>query len=128
MLFQETLHSPNWKKTTTKNGVEIFTLDGEGNQTGIMGVAEFPYNYEVIMAALKDPEIPFKANSFADKLEILEDVGENTKILYMRFKGMLMVAGRDFVNCSTITYMKEKDRQGKREREMPCNLHVSFYR
>lgn len=93
-----------------------------------MGVAEFPYNYEVIMAALKDPEIPFKANTFADKLEILEDVGENTKILYMRFKGMLMVAGRDFVNCSTITYMKEKDRQGKREREVPCNLHFSFYR
>jgi len=96
-LFQEMLHSPNWNKCTAKNGVEISTFNGEGNQTGFFGSTEVPYGNETIINVLSIPEIPFESNSLHDEIKVLERIGEKTVILYMKFKGMLMVSGRDFV-------------------------------
>jgi hypothetical protein len=104
-LFVETFKSENWKKQTTKNGIEVFVWDA-GSHSGIKAGLEVPYNNEVVMKVLSNPEIPFKANFFGDYLEELEDVGPTSKFIYMRFKGLLMVAGRDFVTFNTITNME----------------------
>lgn len=100
----ETLYSEKWKKSTTKSGVEIFTYETTGSESGIMGVCEVPYNYKVIMNALSNPEIPFKANPFGDKFEIIDG-----PVIYMKFKGMLMVAGRDFVLSQHIATIKDRE-------------------
>lgn len=98
--------SKAWKKSTTKNSVEIYTYNGEGNQTGIMGILEVPYDNRVVMEVLKDPHIPFEANPFHDEIKILEQ-NEDLTVLYMKFKGMLMVSGRDFDLCNVSTHINE---------------------
>ena len=93
----------NWKKSTKKNGVEIFTYNGkeEGNYTGLMGIMELPFNHNDIFEALCIPEIPFNANPFADRMEVLERINDDTMVIYMKFKGMMLVNGRDFILQAT---------------------------
>lgn len=110
-LFPEMLYSERWKKSSKKNGVEISVYEDEA-YTGIKGSLEFPYNYKIVNKVLNQPEIPFKANVFHDHLDILETF-ENTKIAYMKFKGFLMVDGRDFITSNTSTYMYDENSQGK---------------
>jgi hypothetical protein len=106
LLSIDSPSAKTWKKSTTKNSVEIFTYNGEGNQTGIMGVTEIPYDNRVVMEVLKDPHIPFEANPFHDEIKILEQ-NQDLTVLYMKFKGMLMVSGRDFGLCNVITHVQE---------------------
>ena len=96
-LFCNLRDPKKWAKSMTTNGVDVFTFIGEGNQTGVMGTTKMPYNHEDIINALNDPKIPFKANPFGEKMEIVQRIDLNTVILYMKFKGMLIVSGRDFV-------------------------------
>jgi hypothetical protein len=107
--FPEMFYSEDWKISTKKNGVEISVFEGE-TYTGIKGSIELPYNNEVVGKVLNQPEIPFKANVFHDHLDILQTC-ENSIILYMRFKGFLMVAGRDFITLNTSTYMYDENSQ-----------------
>ena len=102
-----------WRKSSRKNNVDIYTFTGEGNNTGFMGIAELPYNPETIIQALSKPEISFDCNPFGDKMEVLEDVDEDTKILYMKFKGMMLVNGRDFVVCSKKVLINDTNSKGK---------------
>lgn len=101
-----------WTKSTTKNEVDIYTYSGEGNATGIMGISKFAYNYKVIMAALQEPEISFKANPFGEKLDILEKSQDGANILYMKFKGMFLVSGRDFVVWNKVVPIIDKNGTG----------------
>ena len=57
----------NWKKSSKKNDVEVYTYNIEGNYTGFMGISELQYSAEDIMHVLNKPEIPFSCNPFGEK-------------------------------------------------------------
>lgn len=111
--FIEVFHSEkSWKKYSNKNGIEIKTYEGKGNLSGIFGTIKLPYNNEVILEVVKKTEEIFKINNFADEIKILEKYGERTIACYMKFKGMLMVSGRDFIVWDTQTYMIDHSEKG----------------
>ena len=86
-----------WKKATSKGACDVFVYDGPTSHTGLMGRMEYDYSFETIMRVLADPQNQMDINSFSESHEVLETVNTDTVILYLKFKGMLMVSGRDFV-------------------------------
>ena len=113
-LLAELKDLSNWKKSTKKNGVEVLTYNGdEGNYTGLMGVMELPFNHNDIFQALCEPEIPFNANPFADRMEVLENIDDDTMVIYMKFKGMMLVNGRDFILLSSKVLIDDQNSPSK---------------
>ncbi|CAI2387246.1 unnamed protein product [Moneuplotes crassus] len=110
-----------WKKHSTKNGVELKLYSGEGNHTGVYGKTIMPYNTQFILDVLGDHKKTFNTNQYAEEIEILEKFGENCIVAYMRFKGLLMVSGRDFVVAQVQTTMTDPDNKAEK---MP--IVVSF--
>lgn len=86
-----------WKKATTKDKVDVYSYSGDRNLTGLMGIMESPHPYESIMTVLADPDNLMKINSLSEEHKILEEIDNDTKIMYMKYKGMFVVSGREFV-------------------------------
>mmetsp|Transcript_17723 Transcript_17723/g.17435 ORF Transcript_17723/g.17435 Transcript_17723/m.17435 type:complete len:84 (+) Transcript_17723:389-640(+) len=63
----------NWKKQSTKNGIELKVYSGEGNHSGVYGKMIMPYNNQFIMEILGDQEKVFESNEFGEDLKILEE-------------------------------------------------------
>lgn len=97
-LFQEMSDESKWKKATTKQKVTVYTYIGENNLTGLMGVVELPYSYEAIMATLSDPENLMEINNLSEHYEIVDTINNDLQVMYMRYKGFMMVSGREFVS------------------------------
>ena len=113
-LFTQTYNSETWwKNYSNKNGIELKVYEGEGSHSGVFGTYEIPYNNDVIMQVISQPELCLKMNSFGEKFEHIEKLGELTNIWYMKFKGLLMVSGRDFICLTTQTTMLTKGEEGK---------------
>ena len=70
---------------------------------------EISYNHKDIIHALNNPEFSFKINPFGEKMEIIERIDNDTVILYMKFKGMLIVSGRDFVFWNRKTLIEDHE-------------------
>lgn len=102
-----------WKKHSTKNGVELKLYSGEGNHTGVYGKTIMPYSTQFILDVLGDHQKTFKTNQYGEEIRILEKFGEKCVVAYMRFKGLLMVSGRDFIVAQVQTTMVDPDNRGK---------------
>jgi hypothetical protein len=65
-----------------------------------MGECTYPYSFESIMSIVTDPKYLFEISPLAEEIEHIDHLEDLTDVTYMKFKGMFIVSGRDFITAS----------------------------
>ena len=93
-------NSAEWAKYDEKEGVIVYTMKSESGLNCIKGEATFNFNANVVEEFVFRSETKTKCDDGCEESKALESFGDDTKFEYLRYKGKLLVSGRDFVNVS----------------------------
>ncbi|CAI2380657.1 unnamed protein product [Moneuplotes crassus] len=102
-------NSDGWEKYDEKDGITVYTMKSESGLNCVKGEGVLNFNSNVIEDFAFQSETKPKCDDGCEESSIIESFGDDIKFEYLRYKGKLLVSGRDFVNVS----VKYVDSEGR---------------
>ncbi|CAI2370281.1 unnamed protein product [Moneuplotes crassus] len=96
-LFEQYAKKDEWSEVTTRGDSFVGSWAGDNNLTGLYGSTIANGCFEELMDLCGNIEEVRRYNSLVDTITVLEDIDMDTKVAFMRFKGILIVSGREFM-------------------------------
>jgi len=87
----------NWELMSDRDGIPIYTYEGENNLTGMYGTVEIDACFEAIMHYTSNGEDIISWNPMAEEVQIIDDLDYDTKVGAISYRGLLIVAGREVI-------------------------------
>ena len=91
---------PDWAKYDEKDGITVYTMKSESGLNCVKGEGTLNFNANVVEEFVFRSETKPLCDDGCEESTALETYGDDTKFEYLRYKGKLLVSGRDFVNAS----------------------------
>ena len=99
----------DWEKYDEKDGITVYTKKSDSGLNCVKGEGVLNFNANVIEDFAFQSETKPKCDDGCEESVCLESYGDDIKFEYLRYKGKLLVSGRDFVNVS----VKYTDSEGR---------------
>ena len=99
----------DWVKYDENEGITVYTKKSETGLNCVKGEGVMNFNANVIQEFVFRSETKPLCDSGCEESTALEHFGDDVKIEYLRYKGKLLVSGRDFVNIA----VKYTDSEGR---------------
>ena len=93
-------NNDGWTKYEEKEGVTVYTMKSESGLNCIKGEAVLDFNANVVEEFVFRPETKPRCDDGCEESTAIESFGDDIKFEYLRYKGKLLVSGRDFVVCT----------------------------
>mmetsp|Transcript_5231 Transcript_5231/g.4416 ORF Transcript_5231/g.4416 Transcript_5231/m.4416 type:complete len:218 (+) Transcript_5231:28-681(+) len=90
----------DWVKYDEKDGITVYTKKSESGLNCVKGEGVLNFNANVIEDFAFRSETKTLCDDGCEESTSLETFGDDTKFEYLKYKGKLLVSGRDFVNVS----------------------------
>ena len=92
--------SDAWVKYDEKDGVTVYTQKSESGLNCVKGEGWVDFNANVLEEFVFSPDTKPKCDESCEEAHFIENYGDNSKFEYLKYKGKLLVSGRDFVTAS----------------------------
>ena len=93
-------NADDWVKYDEKEGITVYTKKSETGLNCVKGEGVLNFNANVIEEFAFRSETKPLCDDGCEESVPIETFGDDTKFEYLRYKGKLLVSGRDFVNVS----------------------------
>ena len=93
-------NADDWTKYDEKEGITVFTKKSETGLNCVKGEGVLNFNANVVEEFVFRSETKPLCDDGCEESITIESYGDDTKFEYLRYKGKLLVSGRDFVNVS----------------------------
>ena len=96
----EFANSADWVNYDQKDGITVFTMKSDSGLNCVKGEGNVSFNANVFDEFAFRSEIKPACDDGCEESTCLEAFGDDTKFEYLRYKGKLLVSGRDFTTVS----------------------------